>query len=169
VHEEETASYTKCGIDTTLGVKLAPERALGGGWVHLGSDGMTSGGEKLGDTSSLEPGLGKTESTSQSSTASTTVFKINGEPAHGHRKKISHNHGVILVLNERVFTRRPRLEIRWVRKRKQEKDGTCETEYLDFWVCCNDSGNGGRGVEGAFCTGHGPRKSFVDHSGGGDG
>jgi hypothetical protein len=86
-------------------------------------------------------------------------------------EKYSHDHGIILVLNERIFTRRPGLEIRWVRKRRQEKDGTGETEYLDFlgldWVCCNNPGNGGRGVEGTSCTGHSPRKSLVEHGGGG--
>jgi hypothetical protein len=74
---------------------------------------MTSSWEKLGDTSSLESGLCETEGSSQPSTASTTSPRISPKNTCDYKSKYSHDHGVILVLNERIFARRPRLKVRW--------------------------------------------------------
>jgi len=73
---------------------------------------MTSGGEKFGDTGRLEAGLCETEGSSQASTPRTTEVEIQLRSIRERLENHSHDNGIVLMLDEGIFSVSQRLHIR---------------------------------------------------------
>ena len=70
---------------------------------------MTSGREKFGYASCLEPSLCKTEGSTETSTASTSLYEDEIGP-NTEAEACLHDDSIEFMFNERIFARRPRLK-----------------------------------------------------------